>query len=192
MTDVSTRASNPAVEKALSAVPNLVKLSYRLMRDPRVPQKQKMFLGAALAYVVAPVDLIPDFIPFVGRADDLLMLAFALNAMFEAAGEVIVHEHWDGTGYPDGLTGEDIPLGGRIICAAEIYDALTAARPYQERLEPEAAVERMRMLAGAVIDPAVMDAFASSVTRRQQLVFIGEEEVLDLADSPPPPEPPEA
>jgi uncharacterized membrane protein YkvA (DUF1232 family) len=68
------------------------------MRDPRVPQKQKVFLGAALAYVVAPVDLIPDSIPFVGRVDDLLVLAFALNAMFEAAGEVIVHEHWDGTG----------------------------------------------------------------------------------------------
>ncbi len=98
MTDLSARTPNPAVEKAVSAVPNLIKLSYRLMRDPRVPQKQKAFLGAALVYVVAPVDLIPDSIPFVGRADDLLMLAFALNTMFEAAGEVIVHEHWDGTG----------------------------------------------------------------------------------------------
>lgn len=98
MTDLSTRASNAAVDKAISAVPNLVKLAYRLMRDPRVPHKQKIFLGAALAYFAAPVDLVPDFIPFVGRADDLLMLAFALNAMFEAAGEVVVHEHWDGTG----------------------------------------------------------------------------------------------
>ena len=98
MTDLSERRSNPAVEKAISAVPNLVKLAYRLMRDPRVPSKQKVFLGAALAYMVAPFDLVPDFIPFVGRADDLLMLAFALNAMFEAAGEAIVHQHWDGTG----------------------------------------------------------------------------------------------
>ena len=98
MTDLSAQPRNPAVDKALSAVPNLLKLSYRLARDPRVPQKQKMFLGAAIAYVVAPVDLIPDFIPFIGRADDVLMLAFALNAMFEAAGEAIVHEHWDGTG----------------------------------------------------------------------------------------------
>ena len=98
MTDLSARASSPAVEKAVSALPNLVKLGYRLMRDPRVPVKHKAFLGGSLAYLASPVDLIPDFIPFLGRADDLLMLAFALNAMFEAAGEAIVHEHWDGTG----------------------------------------------------------------------------------------------
>ena len=98
MTDLSARASSPAVDKAISALPNLVKLGYRLVRDPRVPVKHKAFLGGALAYLVAPVDLIPDFIPFIGRADDLLMRAFALNAMFEAAGEAIVHEHWDGTG----------------------------------------------------------------------------------------------
>lgn len=98
MTDLSARASSPAVDKAISALPNLVKLGYRLMRDPRVPVKQKAFLGGALAYLVAPVDLIPDFIPFLGRADDLVILAFALNAMFDAAGEALVHEHWDGTG----------------------------------------------------------------------------------------------
>jgi putative nucleotidyltransferase with HDIG domain len=86
------------------------------------------------------------------------------------------HEHWDGSGYPDRLAGEDIPLGGRIICAAEIYDALTTSRPYQEKLAPEAAVDRMRMLAGSVIDPKVMDAFAASVGRRQMLVFLGDED----------------
>lgn len=98
MTDPAARTPNPAVEKAISAVPNLVKLGYRLMRDPRVPVKHKAFLGTALAYLVAPVDLIPDFIPFIGRADDLVLLALALNSMFDAAGEAIVHEHWDGTG----------------------------------------------------------------------------------------------
>jgi uncharacterized membrane protein YkvA (DUF1232 family) len=98
MTDLSARASSPAVEKAISALPNLVKLGYRLMRDPRVPVKQKAFLGAALAYMVSPVDIIPDFIPFLGRTDDLVILAFALNAMFDAAGEALVQEHWDGTG----------------------------------------------------------------------------------------------
>lgn len=98
MTNLSSRDSNPAVEKAISAVPNLIKLGYRLVRDPRVPVKQKAFLGVSLAYLVAPIDLIPDFIPLIGRADDLLFLAFALNSIFEAAGEAIVHEHWDGTG----------------------------------------------------------------------------------------------
>lgn len=98
MTDLSARPTNPALHKALTAVPNLVKLAYRLMKDPRVPGKHRGFLGVALAYAVSPVDVVPDFIPFIGRADDLLLLAFALNAIFEAAGEAVVHEHWDGTG----------------------------------------------------------------------------------------------
>ena len=115
MTDLSARPSNPAVEKAISALPNLVKLGYRLLRDPRVPVKHKAFLGGALAYLVAPFDVIPDFIPFIGRADDLLMLAFALNAMFEAAGETIVHEHWDGTGDVLELVAGVIEWGASLI-----------------------------------------------------------------------------
>ena len=115
MTDLPARASNPAVDKAISALPNLVKLGYRLLRDPRVPVKHKAFLGGALAYLVAPFDVIPDFIPFIGRADDLLMLAFALNAMFEAAGETIVHEHWDGTGDVLELVAGVIEWGASLI-----------------------------------------------------------------------------
>jgi putative nucleotidyltransferase with HDIG domain len=87
------------------------------------------------------------------------------------------HEHWDGGGYPDGRAGEAIPLGGRIICAAEVYDALTSPRPYQQKLTPEAAVERMYKLSGTVIDPAVMEAVSRSVARRQMLVFMGEDGV---------------
>ncbi len=98
MTNLSGRAGNPAVDKAISAIPNLTKLAYRLMRDPRLPVKQKAFVGAALAYLVAPVDVIPDFIPLIGRVDDLVILALALNSILEAAGETIVHEHWEGTG----------------------------------------------------------------------------------------------
>ena len=85
------------------------------------------------------------------------------------------HEHWDGTGYPDRLAGEDIPVGARIICAAEVYDALTSQRPNHPQMEPEGATEHMRTLSGSVIDPAVMDAFASSVSRRQTLVFLAED-----------------
>ncbi|MDH3496165.1 MAG: response regulator [Gemmatimonadota bacterium] len=86
------------------------------------------------------------------------------------------HEHWDGSGYPDGQSGEAIPLGGRIIGAAEIYDALTTTRPYQEKMDPDAAVDRMRMLSGSVLDPQVMEAFAATVARRQMLVFLHDED----------------
>jgi HD-GYP domain-containing protein (c-di-GMP phosphodiesterase class II) len=84
------------------------------------------------------------------------------------------HEHWDGSGYPDRLAGEQIPLGARILCAAEIYDALTTARPYQEKMTPERAVERMQELAGTILDPRVLHALLAVVSRRRALVFIDE------------------
>ena len=82
------------------------------------------------------------------------------------------HERWDGFGYPDRLAGERIPLGGRIIAAVEIYDALTTSRPYQEKKIPELAVERMRELVGTVLDPAVHRALESVVSQRQALVYL--------------------
>ncbi|HET8713568.1 MAG TPA: HD domain-containing phosphohydrolase [Gemmatimonadales bacterium] len=85
------------------------------------------------------------------------------------------HERHDGTGYPDGLRGDEIPMGGRIIAAAEVYDALTTARPYQDKMTPEQAVERIADLAGTVIDPKVYEALVRIVGRRQTLVFLDED-----------------
>src|SRR5437773_2512693 len=82
------------------------------------------------------------------------------------------HERWDGSGYPDGLKGEDIPVGARVIGAAEVYDALTTSRPYQDKLTAEQAVEHMADLAGTVLDPRVYEALASVVSRRGTLVFL--------------------
>ena len=85
------------------------------------------------------------------------------------------HERWDGTGYPDGLRGEEIPLGGRVIGAAEVFDALTTARPYQDKMTPEQAVARLAELSGTVVDPTVYDALVRIVGRRQTLVFLDED-----------------
>ena len=82
------------------------------------------------------------------------------------------HERWDGKGYPDGLAGEAIPIGARIIGAVEIYDALTTSRSYQEKMLPELAVERLRDLVGSVLDPAVHRALQSVVARKETLVFL--------------------
>jgi putative nucleotidyltransferase with HDIG domain len=87
------------------------------------------------------------------------------------------HERWDGKGYPDRLQGEEIPIGARIIGAVEIYDALSTARPYQEKMSAEVAVERMRDLVGKVIDPAVHAALEAAVQRRQALVFLDDARV---------------
>ncbi len=82
------------------------------------------------------------------------------------------HERWDGRGYPDGLKGEEIPIGARILAAVEVYDALTTSRPYQEKMSSEFAVERMRDLTGAGIATDVFDALEAVVNRRQTLVFL--------------------
>ncbi len=84
------------------------------------------------------------------------------------------HERNDGTGYPDGLVGEHIPIGARILCAAEVFDALTTSRPYQERMTQEEAVSRMRDLVGTVVAPEVHRALSTVISRRRALVFLDE------------------
>ncbi|NOT06698.1 MAG: response regulator [Gemmatimonadales bacterium] len=82
------------------------------------------------------------------------------------------HERWDGKGYPDALAEDAIPMGARIIGAVEIFDALTTSRPYQEKMTPELAVERLRDLIGTVVDPAVHRALQQVVARREALIFL--------------------
>jgi putative nucleotidyltransferase with HDIG domain len=84
------------------------------------------------------------------------------------------HERWDGQGYPDGLAGDAIPWGARLIGAAEIYDAFTTARPYREQLTPELAVERMQGLTGTTLAPEVHRALSVVVERGRALVFVDE------------------
>ena len=76
------------------------------------------------------------------------------------------HERWDGVGYPLGLSGEAIPLGARILCAADTFDALTSKRAYREPLEPLAALDHLRVDAGKQFDPCVYDALVNVITRR--------------------------
>lgn len=77
------------------------------------------------------------------------------------AGEIAAthHEKWDGSGYPNGLAGEDIPLSGRIMAVADIYDALISRRCYKEPFTHELATTLMRGSRGTTFDPAVLGAF---------------------------------
>jgi len=68
------------------------------------------------------------------------------------------HERWDGAGYPDGLAGEAIPLGSRIIFACDALHAMTSDRPYRAALSLEDAVAELRRHAGTQFDPRVVEA----------------------------------
>jgi HD-GYP domain-containing protein (c-di-GMP phosphodiesterase class II) len=69
------------------------------------------------------------------------------------------HESWDGAGYPDGLAGEQIPLGARVIAVCDAYHAMTSDRVYQSPVAPAAAVAELRRFAGSQFDPRVVSVF---------------------------------
>jgi HD-GYP domain-containing protein (c-di-GMP phosphodiesterase class II) len=68
------------------------------------------------------------------------------------------HERWDGTGYPDGLSGEAIPLEARIVSACDAFNAMTTTRPYRAAMPAEDARAELERNAGSQFDPAVVSA----------------------------------
>jgi uncharacterized membrane protein YkvA (DUF1232 family) len=86
----------------LRLVPDLVRLLHGLARDPLVPRAVRIRLGALLVYLAIPIDLVPDFIPIVGYADDIVLVALVLRSVARRAGPDAIERHWPGT--PEGLT----------------------------------------------------------------------------------------
>jgi HD-GYP domain-containing protein (c-di-GMP phosphodiesterase class II) len=85
-------------------------------------------------------------------------------AMAEAARLVRAsHERWDGAGYPDGLSGERIPLASRIVFACSAYEDMCAERSHRAALRPDEALAELRTGAGTQFDPAVVDAVAAEL-----------------------------
>ena len=99
------------------------------------------------------------------------MLAGSRSALLRLAEEIARthHERWDGTGYPAGLKGEAIPLPGRIVAVADVFDALTHVRPYKPPWPRDAAVAEMERLSGRHFDPRVVATFRQVLSRDQQL-----------------------
>jgi two-component system, cell cycle response regulator len=88
----------------------------------------------------------------------------AAPAMNEVARLVrSTHEHWDGSGYPDGLAGEEIPLGARAILICDAYNAMTGNRPYGRTVTEEQAIEELRRSAGSQLDPRLVELFVERV-----------------------------
>jgi putative two-component system response regulator len=88
------------------------------------------------------------------------------------AGKIIAmshHEKWDGSGYPNGLKGEKIPLWGRICCVADVYDALISNRPYKSAFSNKKALQIMIADSGRHFDPEIIDAFVNNIDKVQQI-----------------------
>jgi uncharacterized membrane protein YkvA (DUF1232 family) len=86
---------------ALRLIPDVVRLLRRLAADPAVPSGVRVWLGVLLVYLLIPIDIVPDFIPILGYADDAIVVAVALRFVARHAGPEALEKHWPGT--PEGL-----------------------------------------------------------------------------------------
>ncbi|MDF1503800.1 HD domain-containing phosphohydrolase [Roseisolibacter sp. H3M3-2] len=82
------------------------------------------------------------------------------------------HEHFDGKGYPEGRAGDAISIGGRILAAADAYEAITSKRSYQQPMEPNAAVDYLQSRVGSLLDPEVYAALRTAVAKGRALTFL--------------------
>jgi uncharacterized membrane protein YkvA (DUF1232 family) len=113
--DAAPRAgAKRTVTYYVKQLPKYLKLLGGLVTDSRVSMLDKMLVLGAIAYIVMPVDLIPDFIPFLGEVDDLYLLILALQRLIANAGRPVLIDHW--TGNPADLA--DLNLRGAIAAAA--------------------------------------------------------------------------
>jgi uncharacterized membrane protein YkvA (DUF1232 family) len=84
-------------EALARVVPDLLVLTGRLLRDPRVPRRWKLALAALGAYLAFPLDLVPDFIPVAGQLDDVILVALVLRGLARASGPALLREHAPGS-----------------------------------------------------------------------------------------------
>ena len=80
----------------ISEIPNFLRLLYGLITDSRVNAVDKIVVAGAIAYILLPVDIIPDFIPFIGEVDDVFLLILALQRLISNAGRTVVQAYWAG------------------------------------------------------------------------------------------------
>ena len=122
-------------------------------------------IGTPDAVLLKPGPLTPEERTVMQRHSSLgyrIMLAAGLPER-EALWVLHHHEHIDGSGYPHGLRGDEIPLASRILLVADAFQAMTAARPYRAARSPEAALDEFRRCAGTQFDRAVVDALTAVV-----------------------------
>jgi putative two-component system response regulator len=120
-------------------------------------------IGIPDAILLKPGRLTPDEFDDMKRHTTIgaQMLAGGASEQLAMAEQIAAshHERWDGTGYPCGIAGDAIPIAGRIVAVADVFDALTHARPYKDAWPLEQALEELTRQRGRQFDPDIIDAF---------------------------------
>ena len=93
---LAARPTGNTVREALRLLPDLLRLVTRLGRDHSLPRSVRLRLGLLLVYLAIPIDLVPDFLPLVGYADDLIMIMWVLRSVLRTVGEEPIRRHWPG------------------------------------------------------------------------------------------------
>jgi uncharacterized membrane protein YkvA (DUF1232 family) len=104
------------VMSAVRDLPNFLRLLYGLITDPRVDVLDKLLVAGAIAYVLIPEDVFPDFIPLIGEVDDVFVLVMALRQLMKSAGRDVMLDHWMGN--PEDL--DDLNLE-RVLAASAFF-----------------------------------------------------------------------
>jgi putative nucleotidyltransferase with HDIG domain len=162
---------------------SVVRMAGQVSRDLALDERQvKRIETAALLHDIGKVS-IPDEV--LAKPGPLNSAEWALTREHPVIGERMLravpdfspiarivrheHEHYDGSGYPDGLRGEDIPIGSRVILACDAYHAMISDRPYRKALSQEQAVAELADGAGTQFDPAVTEILIASLSSRRQM-----------------------
>ena len=133
------RKMRKKMRELLLFVPNLMGLLIGLLRDERVSQADKAILAGIVMYVIVPLDIIPDFIPFIGQVDDSYLLAISILRLLNRADRRVIMDHWKG--------GRDIKeLVDSIARIAEFFLPKPVKNVLRGRIEPKG---RMTVVADA-------------------------------------------
>ncbi len=98
VTRIERKQAKGFLKNVITLIPNFLKLLFRLFKDSRVPAAEKAFLLGAIVYVISPIDLIPDVIPFIGQVDDLYLVSLTLLRLLNRTPAEVVRQHWEGGG----------------------------------------------------------------------------------------------
>jgi uncharacterized membrane protein YkvA (DUF1232 family) len=157
VTPIETKQARGFLMSVIMLIPDFLKLLGRLFRDSRVPTTEKALLVGTIIYVISPIDLIPDFIPFIGQVDDLYLVALVLLRMLARTDDDVLRQHWDGRGDLSSIVDKIVRaaqyvlpkrvqriLLGRIEIAPQIKGGLLSSPAVVEDIEAAREKQRRR------------------------------------------------